>query len=468
MPQATGQSLARQLSDGSPDGTIWGQSPTDPIVMYGGNPVAQPSGPAQAAASRGNAAGVCAVFHTAQSPVGGGVAANTSAQGNLTVQSGTGGTMLIASGDLLFVNKPTAQAGLGYGNVYPGSAGNLADVTFTNVTSGSITPTGSENYAVVALRGLSTLKLTATLSPAAVASASTVEQQFAVTGLPAGFLVQVNKPTGQTGLDIGGCRVVSNNVLGITFVNPTSAAITPTSAEVYNIVALPGLDAVNNDVFYGINIGVTGSQTVGMVVASSGTSNTLTGLATTDSIVSIYKPTIQAAATSSGVPVAIISAANTLGLYYQSTGSWTPTSSEVYGVRTTKIAPVAPLGIYNPSLAPASVAANTCAEQTFTVTGLISASAVWINKPSWTSGLAILGVRISATNTLAINFANLTSSAIVPPAESYLVGNFQAPLPGAGNVVYQTVMPTLVQLGNLANSLRSALGSSGINAIAGA
>jgi hypothetical protein len=39
----------RQLSDGNPDGTVLGQSPSDLISFYNVTPVAQRSGPAQAA-----------------------------------------------------------------------------------------------------------------------------------------------------------------------------------------------------------------------------------------------------------------------------------------------------------------------------------------------------------------------------------------------------------------------------------
>ncbi len=39
----------KQLSDGNPDGTVVGQSPSDLIAFYNGTPVAQRSGPAQAA-----------------------------------------------------------------------------------------------------------------------------------------------------------------------------------------------------------------------------------------------------------------------------------------------------------------------------------------------------------------------------------------------------------------------------------
>jgi hypothetical protein len=49
--------------------------------------------------------------------------------------------MLLASGDLLFVNKPTSQAGLGVGNVRVSSSNTLG-ITFANLPAGgNITPT---------------------------------------------------------------------------------------------------------------------------------------------------------------------------------------------------------------------------------------------------------------------------------------------------------------------------------------
>jgi hypothetical protein len=248
-----------QLSKRDADGTILGQSSVDKIGFYGLTAgVVQPAGNAQAAITRGSQAGVIATYASQQTPAA--VAQGTSAEQTFTVQTGTGGTMLLASGDLLYVNKPTSQAGLGVGNIRV-SASNQMGLTFTNIPAGggNITPTASQSYAVVALRGLGTYKLTATLSPASVAATTAVEQCFTVTGARVGDLLQVNKPTAQAGLDIGGVRVSANNTACITFTNPTASPIIPTASEAYIFVGLPGLDAVNNDVFYGMNVGTVGA-----------------------------------------------------------------------------------------------------------------------------------------------------------------------------------------------------------------
>ena len=75
------------------------------------------------------------------------------------------------------------------------------------------------------------------------------------------------------------------------------------------------------------------------------------------------------------------------------------------------------------TLSPASVAANTSAEETFTVAGLEATDTiVACNKPTAQAGLGIVGVRVSAADTIAITFGNFTGSAIVPTAsQSYKI-----------------------------------------------
>lgn len=449
---------AKQLSDGNSEGTLLGQSSTDKVGFYNTGPVVQPSGPSQAVLTRGQQAGVIATYGTTQSPSS--VLTITTTEKSMTVQSGTGGTMLIGATDLIYVNKPTAQAGLGMGNVRYASS-NTIGVNFGNWTASTLTPTATQVYTVVAVRGVPTLS--ATLSPAAVAANATVEQQFAVTGLASGALVQVSKPTAQAGLDIVGCRVVSDNLLGITFANVTAATLTPTAAEAYTVFGVFGLDALNNSLFYGMNMGTVGAIGAGLVI--TGGSTALLGILATDIVTGIAKPTAQAAATNATWPVGAILTADTVTAYFLSAGSGiTPTAAEVYGIHTVRVNPAAPMVKYAQSLAPVSVAANTTAEQTFTVTGLVAGSAVWVNKPSAQSGLGIAGVRVSAVNTLAINYTNSTAAAIVPTTETYQIGNFQVVSPGAGNVVYQTVSPALNAMGNFIVKTRSGLVDLGLMA----
>lgn len=73
--------------------------------------------------------------------------------------------------------------------------------------------------------------------------------------------------------------------------------------------------------------------------------------------------------------------------------------------------------VYKPTLSPAAVAANTTAEQTFTVTGVAVGDIVMFpNKPTAQAGLGIVGARVSAANVVAITFSNNTAGSITPTA----------------------------------------------------
>lgn len=78
-------------------------------------------------------------------------------------------------------------------------------------------------------------------------------------------------------------------------------------------------------------------------------------------------------------------------------------------------------GVVTASLNVASVAANTTAEQDFTITGLKTGDVVFVNKPSASAGLGVVNARVKAANTLSITFVNATASPIDPAAETYSV-----------------------------------------------
>ena len=77
--------------------------------------------------------------------------------------------------------------------------------------------------------------------------------------------------------------------------------------------------------------------------------------------------------------------------------------------------------IYTQSLNVASVASAATSEQTFTVTGLTTADTVIVNKPSHNSGLGLVNARVSAADTLALTFMNVSGGAIDPGAETYTI-----------------------------------------------
>lgn len=76
---------------------------------------------------------------------------------------------------------------------------------------------------------------------------------------------------------------------------------------------------------------------------------------------------------------------------------------------------------YTVSLTPASVAANTSAEETYTLSGLNNQDLVLVNPPSATAGLGLAGARVSADNTLALTWLNATGGALSPPSGTYRV-----------------------------------------------
>lgn len=81
------------------------------------------------------------------------------------------------------------------------------------------------------------------------------------------------------------------------------------------------------------------------------------------------------------------------------------------------------MGVASLTLSPASVAANTTAEQTFTMPGLLATDVIInVNKPTAQAGLGIVGMRVAGANSLALTFSNNTASPIVPTASQvYLV-----------------------------------------------
>lgn len=74
------------------------------------------------------------------------------------------------------------------------------------------------------------------------------------------------------------------------------------------------------------------------------------------------------------------------------------------------------------TLSPSSVANATSAEQTFTVTGVRPGDFVQVNKPTAQAGLAIVGTRVTANDTIGITFGNFTAATITPTASQvYLI-----------------------------------------------
>lgn len=73
------------------------------------------------------------------------------------------------------------------------------------------------------------------------------------------------------------------------------------------------------------------------------------------------------------------------------------------------------------TITPASVAANTTVEQSFTVPGLLPSDWVSVVPPSLTPGVALCNARVSAANTLQLQFGNHTAGALTPPAGAHVI-----------------------------------------------
>lgn len=155
-----------------------------------------------------------------------------SPSGALTPSLGT-------SPQCVVLNKPTAQAGLGYFCRVVDH--NQLGITYTNTTAAGITPTAGETYKFIALRGLA---LTGTVTYgvnvgvlAAVNNATAAEQTVACVGLAVGDqIVAVGKPADQAGIAVAQSRLVTvADTLPLKFVNPTAGNLTPTASEVYQV-----------------------------------------------------------------------------------------------------------------------------------------------------------------------------------------------------------------------------------------
>ena len=394
------------------------------------------------------------------------VAATTAVQNTSSVTTMLQPGMAFATNSVFAINKPALQAGLGIGGVTCATTG-ILNVNYLNVSSGAITPTGEANDIIEIKAGA--LTTTAALTPAIVPINTTTEQTFTLAttaGQPVicipGTIAIVNKPTNQTGLAYSPyARVVGLNQVAITFATITSGAVTtgvtPTAAESWNMAFLPQLNAFNPTYVYGIPSGATANGASTTLEQTSG----VTGILASDTISGIMRGTTQVGI---GIASARVTSAGVIGITYITPGGTiTPTTSEVHVATIQRQAPLNPMMIYSAALATSSIAATTSAEVTTTVTGLLVSSSVLINKPSLTPGLMITNVRVSAANTLAVQYTNFTTTAISVPSETYTIGNVQLQGPGmgltttAGLFVAQSYYPSMQQSATLANALRAAL-----------
>ena len=76
--------------------------------------------------------------------------------------------------------------------------------------------------------------------------------------------------------------------------------------------------------------------------------------------------------------------------------------------------------LFSISITPVAVAANTTAEQSFTVIGISVGDYINIaSSAAQTAGIIIGNCRVSATNTLTVQFGNFTAQSATPVAGTY-------------------------------------------------
>lgn len=81
----------------------------------------------------------------------------------------------------------------------------------------------------------------AAASPTAVTANTTAARDITVTGVTTDdILLNVVKPTAQTGLGIAGARIKATDTVEVVFVNATAGSITPTASEVYKVAVIKG------------------------------------------------------------------------------------------------------------------------------------------------------------------------------------------------------------------------------------
>ena len=395
------------------------------------------------------------------------------------------GAAMLSTADVVIFNKQIPLAQFGIANVRVSVASPAVNHTIFTLMGANLnisglsttTPTGDQ-YIYTALRG--SVVNSVTLSPTVVAANSTMEQQFSVTGLAPGMVVPLTKPTDQTGLGIGGTRVVSNNVLGVTFINTGNTAITP-SSESYLYAGLAGIAPISPYIVAGVNM----SQTAAITVTAAGPLTpsliTVTGVQQTDQVIGVGQSIISNAVTVTGSAPQLIGAQvsaqvpNQMYLKFLNANT-TPAMIVVTAISTdTWLIPMlrqnceAPMTVYPATFAGANIGPNTCTEIGVTVTGITVSSAVFVSKPSFTTGVAVLGYRVSAAaaagSTIGITFGNPTNATVAVPAETYSVAAFK-PYVGVGHYMQQMVSPLNVQSVYLSNEMRNTL--AGVQLFAGA
>lgn len=77
--------------------------------------------------------------------------------------------------------------------------------------------------------------------------------------------------------------------------------------------------------------------------------------------------------------------------------------------------------VLNTTLTVGAIAANTSAEQTFTLKGVKPGDFIGVSKPTLHAGVNVGNARVSARDQIAIQFSNSTAGSVTPGAETWTI-----------------------------------------------
>lgn len=278
-----------------------------------------------------------------------------------------------------------------------------------------------------------------------------------------GMIAIAQKPTFQANLGLGSCRVINNNIIGVTMFTTGTANVTPTANETWQFLATNELPAVSPI------LQIMANSANNIAAAANSANATLIptpGITALDTM--IYAAP---AATNTNATFApnFCTAGNVSFVTYAGIAGATPTT-QVFTLGVVKSSNPAPMQLCQLTLTPTAVAPGV-SEQIFTLPSgftLTANSTVIVNKPSFTPGITVLqNARANSTTTIGINFINHTAANIVPPSESYLIANFPTFVPTLGANIAEAscmvnVSGTMNQLVGLSNEMQQSLVQSGV------
>ena len=76
-------------------------------------------------------------------------------------------------------------------------------------------------------------------------------------------------------------------------------------------------------------------------------------------------------------------------------------------------------GIITRTIDPGTISQSTTNEHTFSIEGLLAGDWIYVNKPTHTANVGIIGARVAGTNLVAIQFINRSGADVNPASESY-------------------------------------------------